>query len=99
VRRRGKVDGNHAAIVARFREWGWSVQSLADIGNGCPDLLVCPPSSGPMRLVEVKMPKTGRLTADQLRWHDTWNGPVLMATTTDDVDELALGRHAKLGQR
>lgn len=48
--RRGKIDGNHTEIVdALVDEDGHTVESLANVGNGCPDILVgvCVPRRGP----------------------------------------------------
>lgn len=39
MRRRAKVDSNHAEIVEALRAQGWEVISLAAIGGGVPDLL------------------------------------------------------------
>ena len=40
MRRAAKVDANQAEIVQALRQIGAVVQSLAAVGNGCPDLLV-----------------------------------------------------------
>jgi len=85
VRHAAKVDGNHAEIVKRFRQYGWSVLSLAAIGKGCPDLLAS--RGATMFLVEVKMPK-GKTNALQRLWHSTWNGPVVVVRSVEDVDAL-----------
>lgn len=61
---RGKTDSNHADIVKALRGAGWRVQSLTEVGNGCPDLFIWKPFSDLVRLVEIKTP-TGRLTKDQ----------------------------------
>lgn len=88
-RRSGRVDANHAAIVRRFREWGWSVQSLAAIGDGCPDLVVA--FKGRLELVEIKREKA-KPNPLQVAWHDAWESEVLIVRTIDDVDNLALGK-------
>lgn len=36
----GRIDGNQAQIVRALRQVGATVLSLADMGDGCPDLLV-----------------------------------------------------------
>lgn len=61
---RGRTDSNHAAIVEALRAAGWRVQSLTEVGNGCPDLFIWKPFSDLVRLVEIKTP-TGRLTEAQ----------------------------------
>ena len=40
MRRRPRVDANQAEIVAALRAAHCSVQSLASLGDGAPDLLV-----------------------------------------------------------
>lgn len=79
MRRAAKVDANQAAIVAALRKAGASVQSLAAVGAGVPDLLVG--FRGHTMLMEVKdgskAPSDRRLTPAQLEWHAGWlGGPV-----------------------
>lgn len=76
MRRAAKVDANQAEIAAALRTVGATVQSLAAVGNGVPDLLV-----GFRRatyLLEVKdgkkPPSARELTTDQIAWHLEWNG-------------------------
>ena len=70
MRRRAKVDANQAEIVATLRAAGATVQSLATVGGGCPDLLVG--WRGTNFLLEVK--SVGDLNAEQERWHQSWRG-------------------------
>ena len=63
--RRAKIDQNQPAIVDVLERGGCLVQSLARMGDGVPDLLVC--RGNRLALVEVKQPK-GRLTPDQERF-------------------------------
>ena len=54
MRRAAHVDANQPAIVQALLEAGYTVQSLAGVGCGCPDLVV-----GARRLnvlLEVKNP-------------------------------------------
>jgi hypothetical protein len=81
------VDANQAAIVEALRKFGATVQSLAMVGQGTPDLLV-----GFRRqtyLMEVKdgsrIPSEQRLTAAEQRWHAVWFGGTLK--TVRSVDE------------
>jgi hypothetical protein len=67
--RAAKIDEVQPRIVEALRKIGATVQSLARIGNGCPDLLVC--FRRRLFLFEVKSEK-GRLTRDQKRWHALW---------------------------
>ena len=71
-----RIDANQSEIVRELRKRGCSVQSLAGVGKGCPDLLVG--RSGVNVLLEVKdgskPPSARRLTEAQVEWHDAWNG-------------------------
>ena len=94
MRKHGKIDANQAEIVAVLRRCGFSVQSLASVGNGCPDLLV---GRGLENfLLEVKdgnqPPSKHRLTDEEKEWHAGWRGQV---TTVHSVDEAL----SKMGQK
>jgi hypothetical protein len=88
VRRAARVDANQDAVVIALRAAGASVQSLAAVGAGVPDLLVG--IRGVNLLLEVKdgakSPSERRLTEDQVKWHGAWNGPVCVV----DGPEAAL---------
>ena len=84
-RRAARVDANHGEIVAEFRRLGCAVESLAGVGKGVPDLLVC--AHGRNELVEVKTEK-GKLTEDQARWFRKWPAPVHVVRSTEDVAQL-----------
>jgi hypothetical protein len=69
-----KVDANQAEIVAALRKAGYLVKDLRKAGDGAPDLLVTKPNRPCLvMLMEVKMPKKGRLTERQTQWkNDGW---------------------------
>ena len=81
MRRNAKVDANHAVIVAALRQVGASVQDLAKVGQGCPDILVG--YRGQNYLMEIKTNK-GKATLPQIAWHTFWQGQVVVVR---DVDE------------
>lgn len=88
TRRAAKVDANHNLIVAALRTAGASVQSLAAVGHGVPDILVG--IAGETYLLEIKdgsKPASQRkLTDDQTVWHSTWRGkPVVVVETEADA--------------
>lgn len=66
-----RVDANQALIVRDLRKAGAMVQSLAEIGKGCPDLLVM--YRGEAFVMEVKdgmqPPSKQRLTPQEQLWH------------------------------
>lgn len=81
MRRAARVDANHSMIVAALRQVGASVQDLAKVGQGCPDILVG--YRGRNYLMEIKVTK-GKPTHAQDVWHLTWQGQVVIVR---DVDE------------
>lgn len=80
--RNAKTDKNQAEIVRALRGIGASVQSLAPVGKGVPDLLVG--YNGVNFLMEVKMDK-GKLTDDQVQWHGAWMGKVYIVRSIEDA--------------
>jgi len=78
----GKVDANHAEIVAALRGIGAHVQSIANIGDGCPDLLVS--FRGKWFVFEVKSPG-GKLTPDETKWHNAARASVFLAYSADEA--------------
>ena len=85
MRTAARVDINQAAIVKALRQCGVSVQSMAQIGKGCPDLLVGHHNKN--WAIEVKGAK-GKLTPDQLEWIQAWRGEVHIVRTVDDALRL-----------
>ena len=81
MRRNARVDANHGVIVAALRQVGASVQDLAKVGKGCPDILVG--YRGQNYLMEIKTNK-GKATLPQIAWHTFWQGQVVVVR---DVDE------------
>lgn len=95
-----KVDGNQASIVKALRAVGATVQSLAAVGDGVPDLLV-----GYRRevfLLEVKdptQPKSARKLRDsQVEWHSRWRGPPIHVIETIDeaLRVIGAGRYRRV---
>jgi hypothetical protein len=82
MRRRGRTDTNQTEIVTALRGVGVHVQSLADIGDGCPDLLVS--FRGKWFVFEVKSPR-GKLTPDETKWHNAARASVFLAYSADEA--------------
>lgn len=86
VSRANKVDANQPAIVAALRKVGCKVQSLAAIGDGCPDLMVG--WAGVITLMEVKdgskPPSARQLTDAQRVWHAIWAEERIAVVTTPE---------------
>ena len=93
MRRAAKVDANQEQVVSALRAAGASVQSLAAVGKGVPDLLVG--IRGQTLLMEVKnsalVPSARRLTPDQLQWHGAWQGGAVAVVDGPDAALRALG--------
>ena len=91
MRSRPRTDSNHKAIIATLRKCGCAVQSLAAIGNGCPDLLVS--KANHCCVCEVKdgdkSPSHRKLTTDQEQWIKRWKSPVMILTSVNDAILLA----------
>ena len=97
TRTRARVDKHQDEIVALLRSWpAVTVQSLASVGGGVPDLLV-----GYKQMtvwVEVKGAK-GKLTTFQEDWHGRWTGaPVVIVRSPEEATKLlenigAIRRH------
>lgn len=87
IRRASRIDGNHNSIVKALRQAGCSVQSLAAIGSGCPDLLVA--RNGVNRIMEVKdgskPPSQKKLTPDEIEWHSRWKARVHVVENVDQA--------------
>lgn len=87
ARRANKIDGNQTAIVEALRWAGCSVQSLAAVGSGVPDLLVG--TRGDNILMEVKDPTQAlsdrRLTPHQKKWHSLWLGKAHVVETAEQA--------------
>ena len=93
MRRAAKIDANQEQIVSALRAAGATVQSLAGVGVGVPDLLVG--HQGKTVLLEVKdgskPPSARRLTEDQLKWHGAWRGGPLAIVDGVDAALRVLG--------
>ena len=91
--RAAKIDANHEAVVLALRAIGATVQSLAGVGKGVPDLLVG--FQNQTILMEIKdgnkSPSARLLTEDQLRWHGNWNGGALAVVDSPDAALRIIG--------
>ena len=67
-----RIDDNQPEIVEALRKAGASVQSLASLGKGVPDILIGYGQEH-MVLCEIKKPG-GKLNPLQVTWHEAWKG-------------------------
>ena len=92
MRRAANLDSNHTRIVLALRAIGASVQSLASLGGGVPDLLVG--YHGKNVLLELKdgskPPSARALTVDESKWHANWGGQVAIVTTPEEAQRVVI---------
>jgi len=94
IRTAARVDANHAEIVRAFRDMNCSVQDLSRVGAGCPDLLIGLRASHGRACIAVevkdgkKFPSQRKLTAEQMIWHNEWQGAKAIVESVDDVVAL-----------
>ena len=90
MRKHGRTDANQAAIVKALRKAGASVQSLASVGDGCPDLLIGYRYGN--LLMEVKdpdqPPSKRKLTEGEELWHINWRGTVHIVESAETALSL-----------
>ena len=88
-------DANQPAIVAALKRAGCSIVDLAEVGGGCPDLLVG--RQGWTYLIEVKNPdskyrralKYEEMTDDQIAFLAAWKGSkVSVVHTVEEALEV-----------
>ena len=93
MRRAAKIDANQTAVVKALRAAGATVQSLAAVGDGVPDLLVG--INGRTALIEVKdgakVPSKQKHTEAQTVWNAAWQGGTLATVTSPEAALRVLG--------
>lgn len=96
--RAARTDNNHQDIVQELRALGFTVQSLAKVGDGCPDIAVgmlCIRRGLLNYLFEIKRadgpPSKRRLTIPEKLWHQNWRGQVDVIRSTDDALSIMKG--------
>ena len=80
-----RQDKNQTEIMAALEKIGASVEAIRSLHGGCPDLLVG--FQGRNYLIEVKVPKEGRLSDIQKVWRDDWSGgkPFVIKSVEDVI--------------
>lgn len=85
-----RVDQNHREIVRCLRDLGASVQSLAALGKGAPDILCG--HRGRNYLFEIKnpsmKPSQRKLTVAEEVWHGQWKGQVFVIHNFSEALEI-----------
>lgn len=98
MRRHARKDANHDEIVKALRQMGATVQSLAAIGDGCPDILVG--FMGDNFLMEIKdgekPPSDRKLTTDEKLWHAEWRGTVYTVLNVEQAIMVIADRSGRV---
>jgi Holliday junction resolvase len=93
MKKYARLDQNHPEIVDSLRRVGFSVQSLATVGCGCPDIIVG--TGGQNYLFEIKdgdkVPSKRKLTPDEMGWHAAWKGQVHTVMSVQDCLDVITG--------
>lgn len=86
MRKIAKTDHNHISLVKDLLKLGGTGFSMHQLGHGIPDY--CYGFRGKNYLIEIKNPNNPpskqKLTMDQLIFHKTWAGEILVVKTIDD---------------
>lgn len=86
----GRRDANHTEVVDALHQIGASVLDLADVGGGCPDLLVG--YRGVNFLLEVKdgnkPPSARKLTKAEQKFFLDWRGLIDIVSSAQGAIEL-----------
>ena len=90
---RSRKDDNQDAIVEALEAAGCAVQSLAGVGDGCPDLMVATGDlDHPWQILEVKdgakAPSERTLTPKELAWHRKFNHFAPVWVVYDEIGAL-----------
>jgi hypothetical protein len=85
-----RIDDNHKSIVNGLRAVGATVQSLAALGKGAPDIAVG--RHGVNYFFEIKNPNMPpskqRLTDAEQEWHYGWRGQVCVVSTLEHALQI-----------
>lgn len=79
-----KVDKNQKEVVAKLREMGYDVVSIAVVGDDIPDLVIGKDSLN--LLVELKSGKN-KPSEGQVEFSINWGGYSTIAYTAEEIDD------------
>lgn len=83
MRIKAKTDNNHKKIIDDLRKIGASVVSTHNVGSGFCDIVVG--YRGRNYLFEIKSHKNAKLTQDELKFSQIWNGQYHVIYSFDDA--------------
>jgi len=79
-----RVDNNHTEIINQAKSLGISVQSLHELGKGCPDVLF---GYGGINIFAEIKNGNNNLNQQQIDYHQNWKGQIC---TIRNIDELII---------
>ena len=92
MRRRSKIDANQKQITTQLRKIDCKVAITSMLGKGYPDLLV----AYNLRLFWIELkdgtkpPSQRKLTPDEEKFHQEWQGYVYVCESLDDILKIIL---------
>ncbi len=90
INRVHRKDGNHTDVIKALEKVGATVQTLSQVGHGCPDLLVG--FRGRNVLLELKdsaqPPSKRKLSESETTWHERWRGQVCVVSTLEHALQI-----------
>lgn len=89
MKRRARVDANHAEVRDALRAAGWTVIDTARLGDGFVDLLAA--KHGRVEFIEVKdgakRPSARKLTEDEIAFHALLAGAGVTVRVITSVEQ------------
>jgi Holliday junction resolvase len=83
----GRIDNNQKEIVDELRKRGFTVEITSNVANGVPDIMAG--WNGRTYLFEIKS-KGGKLTSDQVEWHDQWQGHKAVIYSVEEAIKIMM---------
>jgi hypothetical protein len=88
-----RTDSNHAEIIKALRKIpNLSVFSTHEVGKGFPDIVIG--YKGINYLIEIKdgnkPPSARKLTPDEVKFHQDWNGQISIIKNLDELLQIIL---------
>lgn len=82
MRSNKKVDGNQSEIITQAKQLNISVQSLHQLGKGCPDVLF---GYGGINIFAEIKDGNNDLNEQQIEFHSNWQGQICTIRNIDDL--------------
>lgn len=91
-----RVDKNQKGIVEQLRKLGYNVEYTYMIGHGFPDAMI---SFDELFTIPIEFKsKGGKLTEDEIKFHNRYKGYIITAYNLEDVIEGVKQFHERLSK-